>query len=381
MKLLIISTGAGTGHVQAAAALEEAARAERPDVEVVNVDALDYGTPFLRDLYERSYVLMANRIPGLWGFLYRRSESKKRYPRSAWFLSVLDRHNARGLLSLVRRLRPDRIVCTHFLPVSALRRFATAPLDIVVTDFKAHAFWLQPRVRFFFVASEDVRDALVRRGIPAERIGAHGIPVSRRFVRPPDAAASRESLHMPADQPVVLAVGGGFGRRGLVDVVRATLAANPSVHVLAVAGRNKKMRDAIRQRFGSEGRLRTFGFVDDIERLMAAADVIVTKPGGLTTSEALAVGRPLVLTDPVPGQEERNARFLTEAGAALMAVTARELEERLGGLLASGDRLEAMSAAARKAGRPGAAGRIIGDVLGGGSSGRRDFVATSRTDC
>jgi processive 1,2-diacylglycerol beta-glucosyltransferase len=382
MRLLIISTGAGTGHVQAAAALEEAARRDRPDVEVRNVDALDHGTQLLRDLYDRSYVLMANRIPRLWGFLYHRSETRRRRPPTARVLSFLDRHNARGLLSLVRRWRPDRIVTTHFLPASALSRYAEVPLDVVVTDFLLHTFWLQPRVRRYYVATEDAREALVRRGIPRERIGPHGIPVSGRFLRAPSRAEARRTLSLPEDAPVVLAMGGGFGRRGLPDVVAPALASSADVRVLAVAGRNEKMKAALARRFGESGRVRILGFVDDIEVLMAAADLVVTKPGGLTTSEALTVGRPLVLTAPVPGQEERNARWLTAAGAARTAVTAPDLDACLGELLGDREQLDAMASAARRAARPDAASRIVADVLAGvGGAGRRDFVASPRDAC
>jgi processive 1,2-diacylglycerol beta-glucosyltransferase len=363
MRLLIISTAAGTGHVQAAAALEEAARRSRPDVEVHNVDALDYGTPLLRDLYAASYVLMANRFPALWGFLYERCESDTPRPRSSRMLGRLDRLNARPLVALTRRLRPDRILCTHFLPVSALGDATRAPIDVVVTDFDVHSFWIQPGVRRFHVAAESVRTILERKGIDRGRASVHGIPISDRFRDPPSREGARAELGIPTDRPVVLAMGGGFGRRGLLDVVEATVGASGEAVVLAVAGRNETMRAALVRRFGGDPRVRVFRFVRRIESLMSACDVLVTKPGGLTTSESLAIGRPMLLTAPVPGQEERNARHLVATGAARTAVTPEALRTEVANLLADPTRLAVMAATARAAGRPRAAEHIVAETL------------------
>jgi processive 1,2-diacylglycerol beta-glucosyltransferase len=384
MRLLIISTGAGTGHVQAAAALEEAARRTRPGVEVRNIDALDYGTSLLRDLYERSYVLMANRIPALWGLLYERSETSKLSRNTARALGFVDRRNARQLVALVERTMPDRIVCTHFLPASALSRCAKVPVDLVVTDFDVHSFWIQPGVRRFFVATDDLRDMIVRKGVEAERVSVHGIPISDRFLSPPSREEARKELDLPGASPVLLAMGGGFGRRGLLDVVGNALEAETGPVVLAVAGRSEKMHESLQRRFGSHPRIRIFRFVRRIEALMSAADLIVTKPGGLTSCESLAVGRPMILTAPVPGQEERNAEYLVRAGAAVTAFSPEELRSSVESMLGSPDRLAEMIAAARKAGRPRAAERIVGEVLDGlddPADGRREFVATPEDDC
>jgi processive 1,2-diacylglycerol beta-glucosyltransferase len=360
MRLLIISTSAGTGHVQAAAALDEAARGAQPGTEVLNVDALDHGTPLLWALYAGSYQLMANRFPAVWGFLYEQCETDTWTMRT---LGLLDRHNSRALGSLVRRFEPDRIVCTHFLPASVLYGQCDAPLDLVVTDFDVHSFWIRRGVRRYYVATEDVRTILVERGVDPDIIRVSGIPISGRFACPPSREQARRDLGLAQDEPVLLAMGGGFGKRGLLDVVGAALDAGDTTGILAVAGRNEKMRAALLQRFGNDQRLRAFGFVRRIEVLMAAADIIITKPGGLTTAEALAVGRPMLLTAPVPGQEEQNARFLVGRGAAETAVTAKELVGEIRSLLTDPGKLRAMTDAARGAARPDAAARIIEEVL------------------
>jgi len=363
MKLLIISTGSGTGHVQAAAALEEAARRAHPDVEVVNVDALDYGTHFLRHLYASSYLLMANRVPWLWGFLYSKCESEDPRTRSSWILGVLDRLGSSPLRRLVRRLRPDRILCTHFMPPSALRALRDAPIDVVVTDFDIHSFWIQPGVRRFYVASEALRGILARKGIDPETASVHGIPISDRFRSPPSRDAAREELGLEEDEPVVLAMGGGFGRRDLPDLVAAAAEAEVRPTVLAVSGRSESMHATLRRRFGRRDRVRVFPFVGNIEVMMAACDVLVTKPGGLTTSEALAVGRPMLLTAAIPGQEEWNARHLVGLGAARPVTTQEILRTELDALFADPAALVTMAEAARAAGRAGAAENILADVF------------------
>jgi processive 1,2-diacylglycerol beta-glucosyltransferase len=169
---------------------------------------------------------------------------------------------------------------------------------------------------------------------------------------------------------VILTMGGGFGRRGLLDVVEAAVGASGSAVVLAVAGRSETMRVALVRRFGGDPRVRVFRFVRRIEALMSACDLLVTKPGGLTTSEALAVGRPMLLTAPVPGQEERNARHLVATGAARTAVTPEDLRREVAALLDDPARLAAMAATARAAGRPRAAENIVAECLAGNRSAR-----------
>jgi len=366
VRLLIVSTGAGTGHNRAAAALEEAARATQPDAVVSTIDALDYGTSLLRDIYARSYILMANRIPALWGFVYTRSNDKDADSRLGRLRALIDRVNARRLLETARAFRPDAILCTHFLPASVLGNLAEErriPLSMVVTDFDLHAMWVQPRVAHYFVAAEGVRRMVIARGIPGDRISVAGIPILDRFRNAPSRAEARRRLGFDDDRPLLLAMGGGFGRRGLAAVVEAAASVNEGGTVLAVTGRNRKVRAAIERLHGGNGRVKTYGFVENVEVLMSASNLLLSKPGGLTSAESLTMGLPMVLTSPVPGQEEQNAAFLVASGAAVRTGSTDDLRRAVGPLLGDRDRLESMARAALDAARPFASRDIVRRVL------------------
>jgi len=262
-------------------------------------------------------------------------------------------------------------VCTHFLPLQLSRRDEARPMHLVVTDWDIHRFWVQPTASSFFVASDAVA-ATFRRRLP--RVPAHvtGIPVAGRFRAELDRAAARRQLGLDARAPVVLIMGGGWGL-GVAEMARSALATSiPGLAVLAVCGANACAYDALAGE--SPARLRTFGFVEDVAPLIAAADLVVSKPGGVTTSETLALGRPLLLTRGLPGHEDRNSRALVDMGAARFAEGGRltgEIQAFFGDALLR----ESWTRAALVAGRPEAAARIASVVLGDAEARRRRDTA------
>jgi len=271
---------------------------------------------------------------------------------------------------MVRGFDPDAVISTHFLPAQVFAPSRRKGRDafcfgLVVTDFDVHAYWVQPSVDRLCVATEELKFVLAARGVPAERITVTGIPISGAFSAPHDRTVLRASLGLTEDRPVVLVMGGGHGVGSLEETVRTALSCGPA-DVLAIAGRNDELKAALEKLAAPSGtRLHVFGFVTRIAELMAVADVAVTKSGGLTTSECLAMGLPMVVRDPIPGQEERNADFLLEAGAGLKANGAASLEFKLRALLNDRERLSRMSAAARSVGRPHAAAAALEAVLSG----------------
>jgi len=232
----------------------------------------------------------------------------------------------------------------------------------VLTDFDAHALWVQPTADRFFVGSEELAAVLAGRGIDAAKIAVTGIPINRSFARRPRRDHARESLHIDAGAQVVLVMGGGHGTGAVEDTVCAVLDV-PHAVVLAVAGRNRRLEEALHGLAGDgladDDRLRVFGFVEDIATLMSAADLVVTKSGGLTSSECLALGLPMLVRDPTPGQEERNCDHLLEIGAAWKAHGAASLRHKLARLLGDGAQLGRMARAARRHSRPFAARDVV----------------------
>jgi processive 1,2-diacylglycerol beta-glucosyltransferase len=232
---------------------------------------------------------------------------------------------------------------------------------MVITDFTLHRCWAQPRVRRYFVATETLA-AELRGRIPGARVDATGIPVSPAVAAAPTRAEARAALELDVERPVALVMGGGLGI-GVEEAVEAALASTPAeVQVVAVCARNEAARARLSALGIDDARLRVRGFERGMERWLAAADVVASKPGGLTTSEALALGKPLLLTRPIPGAEEGNTRAVVAEGAALAAHDDAEMRAAFARLFAEPGLLERLSAAARRIGRPRAAEAVVDAV-------------------
>lgn len=367
MRLLFLSVSAGAGHVRAAEALASAAKRMHPDAVVENRDVLDFTAKGYRKAYAGSFLALVDRAPALWGYLYeasdRRGPSKEEGIRKK-LVQLFDKLEFDAFRRFVRGFAPDVVVSTHFLPCQVFapsrRRGRDAfPLHVVVTDFDVHAFWAQPTADLVHVATEELKAILASRGIDATRIAVSGIPIAEGFGAAREKGAARTALGLAPSLPTALVMSGGAGVGAMEETVSALLD-GPPVQLLAVAGRNEALKASLEKlRVPPGSALRAYGFVTNVEELMAAADLAVTKSGGLTTAECLARGLPMLVRDPIPGQEERNADFLLEAGAGLKAHGLASLRFKAHALLADPPRLARMSAAARSAARPRAAEAIV----------------------
>jgi processive 1,2-diacylglycerol beta-glucosyltransferase len=371
MRLLILSASAGAGHTRAAQALEAAAR-EIPGVEAEHWDVLAHVDRLYRKAYAAGYLAMVDRAPELWGAFYRASDRKPPRGLKERLVHAFDRIEFAGFRDAVQMFRPDAVVATHFLPAQVFaparrRGRARFRFGLVVTDFDVHAFWVQPGADLTCVATDELRAVLVDRGVPSDRVVATGIPILPAFSVPNDRRMIRAALGIRDEKPAILVMGGGSGVGSMLDAVTAARDAG-NVHVLAVAGRNPALERRLRTLAPpAGGTLTAFGFVSNVHELMAAADLAVTKSGGLTTSECLASGLPMVVRDPIPGQEERNCDYVLEAGAGVRTHGTASLRYKLGALLADPARLARMKGAARGAARPRAAREILARLLGTGA--------------
>jgi processive 1,2-diacylglycerol beta-glucosyltransferase len=368
-RILLLSASAGAGHMRAAEAVQAACRVQFPEAETRHVDVLTLAPPAFRRLYGKGYLDFVNRAPELVGILYDRTNRPPRHPAADALRRSVDRLNSRPLVRLVRDFAPDVICHTHFLPAEIIgrerrKRRSTTPHSVVVTDFDVHRFWLCPGVDRYFVARDENRVHLQALGEPADRLRVTGIPVHPAFSEPMDLGALRRKHGIDSGRPLLLVLAGGFGV-GPVDGLVASLAeAAPGTQVVAVAGRNESLRRRLERVAAAAPSVRVLGFTSEIHEWMALAQLAVTKPGGLTTSEALATGLPLVVTNAIPGQETRNATMLYEEGAAISGENPLTVGHRVARLLESPERLRAMSAAARRLGRPDAATEIAVELAG-----------------
>jgi processive 1,2-diacylglycerol beta-glucosyltransferase len=379
-RIAVLHATAGSGHKRAAQALAAAVSALEPGASVREVDTLIFASRLYRGTYAASYNAMAAHAPKLWGALYHSWAMAPVNRSTAPVRLTLDRLNLRRLVRVVERERPDAVVCTHFLPVEALspRRAHGfgAPLYCVITDFAAHPFWAFPHVDRYFVAAGAVADELAGHGVPRERIEVTGIPVDPGFGRAIGRETARARFGLDPAQPVVLVMGGGRGVGPLGELAERLAGLADGTQVLVVCGTNRGLRDAIDHLpAGRTGRVRTLGFVDDVDVLLEACDAVVSKAGGLTCSEALVKGTPLVVFKPTPGQEVRNARFLASAGAAVHADSVDEVAATVARWLADPGERERVRAAQARLARPGAAEaiarRVLGDLVGAGRAGTR----------
>lgn len=356
--LLIVSASTGTGHLRAAEAVREAAAADGTHAE--HVDLLDLAPAWVRSVYGTGYEAVAARAPRVWKGIYRltdgRAADRARWAPLAWRILFREFHR---LLTA----RPwDACVCTHFLPAQlAADRPGLPPMSLVMTDLTVHRCWVQPRVRRYFAGVESAA-AELRRRLPGAWVEASGIPVSAAIASAPARVEARAALGV-AEGPLLLVTGGGLGI-GVEEAADAALAGAPAgVRVAVVCGRNERARERLSIRAQAEPRLRVLGYVRNVEAWLAAADVVAGKAGGLFTSEALAVGRPLVLTRPIPGAEEGNTRVLLAEGAALAGRGAAEMTRAFGRIFTEPGLLDGLATNARRLGRPDAARAVVNAAL------------------
>lgn len=367
-KLLILSASAGAGHLRAAEALSVAARTAYPQLEVQTHDALDFMGGWFKKAYNQAYLASVNNTPELWGYFYNHSASGIPKP-IARIVRAFDSLNSKKLCDLVESHVPDHILCTHFLPPNLLlsargRRKLRVPISMVLTDFDCHNFWVIPGVSNYFVGSDEVKWDLYRKGVPLDMIKVTGIPVHPVFMDRKDRGEVARELDIYSDMRTVLVLSGGFGVGDVEKVVQTVLDIEGDFQVLIVAGRNEVLRkklEKIRKRQGKY--IKVFGFVNNIQDLMDASDIAVTKSGGLTVSECLTKGLPMVVFSPIPGQEERNCDYLLERGAAVKAKNLSNLEFKLKELLSNREKQRNLKAAAFATARPDAAFRIIDEIV------------------
>lgn len=368
-KVLIVSVSAGAGHVRAAAALERAFAVGGYPGSVRTVDLLDYMSVVYRGFYLRAYYSIISRLPSYWRFLYKQWDRKPSGGLQRHAVLIFDRLSAKRFLRLLDEEKFTHVICTHFLPAEItawLRRKGrlAAPAGVVITDYDAHRIWINDGTDRYFIATDALRDQLERKGVPLDRVTATGIPIDPVFVEPMDKAVARAELGLDAALPTVL-VAAGAGTGGAKETIDALVGTRRPMQILAVTRHDAALKQSLEAMSLPAGvRLAAYGFIDFMHKLMAAADVIVTKPGGMSTTESLACGLPMILSVPIPGQEEMNSAYLVEHGAAVVAGTADAARDAVVGLLDEPARLDRMRQAALAIARPRAAFDILDAMLG-----------------
>jgi processive 1,2-diacylglycerol beta-glucosyltransferase len=370
-RVLILSASSGAGHVRAGQALETAFRAGG-DCEVAHVDALHYVSKLFQRIYDKAYIEMVNRAPDLMGLLYEQTDKPWRQQRQRL---AMDRLNTQPMIRMLKKVQPDLCVATHFLPAEILawliaKKKIWARHVIVVTDYDVHASWLCRTVDRYYVAIEEALEYLARIGVPREKLSVGGIPIDPLFETKVSVAAAREKLGLARSESVLLLSAGGYGVGPVEQLVKDLIQIGKPWQIVAIAGKSEELKKRLESLARSAGktpfgqpRVVPVGFTTEMDQYMAAADLLIGKAGGLTTSEALARELPMALIEPIPGQEERNSDHLLEAGAAIRCNNLPAAAWKIANLMDQPEKLAAMRRAAGAMARPDAARRIARDAL------------------
>ncbi len=364
-KILLLSVSAGAGHKRAAEAIRVTGSDATDDLTLLHLDVMDYVSAGFRKLYTDFYIKLVNKAPLLWGYLYQATHEAAPDSTMEKMRRAMERMNARALQKAIADFQPEAIICTHFLPAEMLSRLIRkqrlhCPVWVQVTDFDLHRMWVHEHMAGYFAANEEVAYRMRAQGISPERVHVTGIPIMPSFSRPLERAQCAAQFGIDPARTTFMLMGGGAGLGNLAGVAERLLALGSQFQLIVLAGHNAPALAALQALAARyPGRLLAQGFTDQVERLMACADLVITKPGGLTTSECLAMGLPMIVNAPIPGQEERNADYLLEQGVALKAFDDVTLAYRIGYLLDHPEKLADMRAKAAKLGRPHAAAQVL----------------------
>lgn len=369
-RIAIFSVSAGSGHVRAAQALQAAADLWYPNVDVVHVDLMELVPKLFRTIYTGTYIKLIERHPALWGYLYDRTDREKIDSSLSRLRSTIETLNTRKLKKVLKDIAPDHVICTHFLPAQLLSRRIRKgkflkPVWVQVTDFDMHSLWIHEGMSGYFAAHDELAWRMSERGIPAEHVHVTGIPIMPAFTDRLSRTKCARELGLDPARKTLLMMSGGAGLGDSLKLAERLLNMGGEFQIVVLAGRNERQLKKLKSLAARyPGRLLPIGFINTIERVMAASDLAITKPGGLTSSECLAMGLPMIIVSPIPGQEDRNADYLLEQGVALKACDVNAVAWRVDLLLNEPERLEIMREKARLLGRPDSARKVLDTVLG-----------------
>jgi processive 1,2-diacylglycerol beta-glucosyltransferase len=360
--ILVLSASVGAGHMRAAQAVELALKQVAPQANVRNVDVLTLTNAAFRRLYGKAYLDLVNLAPHVLGYIYDHMD-KPRSPKSKRdkLRLAFEKVNLKNFTDFMKEGPWDVVVNTHFLPaeiIASLRREGKIdiPQITVTTDFETHRLWVNQPCEHYTTATEEGSAYLQHWGVAAENITVTGIPIHPVFSQPKDRAECLKRQGLIGDRPIILQLAGGFGVGPIEKLFRGVLSIQRPLELVVVAGRNQDVRAELeRVEVPARHRVKVLGFTDQIDELMAVADIVLTKPGGLTTSEVLARGAVMAIVNPIPGQESRNSDFLLEHGAAIKINNVGTLPLKMTQLLDDPDRLASLKANARRIVKPHAA--------------------------
>jgi processive 1,2-diacylglycerol beta-glucosyltransferase len=348
-----------SGHYSAAMAVEQALRRRDGSIESMLLDSFSHSNPVLSKMTFHAYLAMLKTAPEIWEFMYDNPEFKH---RTAKIRELLNRGSSKKLQQVFADFAPDAIVCTQAFSCGVVASWKRATgnrklaLVGVLTDFVAHRYWADDEVDLYIAPNDETKETLLGQGVSADRIRVTGIPISVSFSQSGNKDAALKNLKLKPDVPKIVVMGGSLGLGPIKSIIRKLDALPQPFDIIVVTGKNKRLReDLLDRRRPRRHTTRVLGFVENMHELMEVAEVLITKPGGITTAEALSKHLPMIIINPIPGQEEKNAQFLLAHHAAVQAVKAGDVARYVDEFLHNPEKLRRQRDGARGLARSHAA--------------------------
>jgi processive 1,2-diacylglycerol beta-glucosyltransferase len=334
-----------SGHHCASLAVEKAIKIIAPEAQTINVNAFNYINPILEKVINRAYMSVIRRRPEVWEYLYDNPQVVR---RSQKLKEMIHRFNSVKLKALLESFRPDVITCTQAFPCGLIADYKIShnlklPLLAILTDYAPHSYWIYDSVDYYIVPSEMTKNKLIKNGVQEEKIKILGIPIDPKFIQPVNNDELAKKVGLDKDSPCVLIMGGGHGLGPIKEVIFALDRVRANLQMIVICGHNKKLYTwLMKKQSAFSKKIFVYGYADNVQELMHLAQLIVTKPGGVTTAEALACGLPLLIVNPIPGQEAKNTDFLLSAEVAVKAQSAADVSVLTEELLKNPAKLQRM---------------------------------------
>jgi processive 1,2-diacylglycerol beta-glucosyltransferase len=365
-RVLLMYISQVSGHRQSAVAISKALKSFNPDCEIMSINGFGHSFPIMEKVVNTAYMGVIKRAPQIWEYLY---DNPKIIKASAKIKENVLKKSHKKLKPLIEKFKPDVVICTQAFPcgmVADYKHTHNLPFMVVgvLTDFAPHLYWLHPGVDYYIVPSEEAKERYVNEGVAASKIKVYGIPIRHKFAEKLDRQAIIHKLGLNPSIPTVLIMGGGQGLGPMKDAVKSLMVLKKDVQMIVIAGTNVKLANWLKKmQRKTEKKIIFYDYANNVDELMEVSTLIVSKPGGMTTSECLAKGLPMVIVDPIPGQEERNSQFLVASGIAVRVDDKKQIGHTIEKLLNNETKLKGMREAALKHGRPMAAENIAKFVL------------------
>ncbi len=364
-RVLLLYISEHSGHHCASVAIENALRHLEPDIYTMNINSFNYTNPILEKVINRAYMGVVKRTPEIWDYLY---DNPKVLKNTQKLREMIHRFNTGKLKTLLDDFRPESIVCTQAFPCGMIADYKKSfgvdiPLIGVLTDYAPHSYWIYNNVDYYIVPSEATGKKLTDNGIDPRKIKDYGIPIDPKFCKGLDRNKICAKFSLDPDVPSVLIMGGTQGLGPIKEMVRLLDRSYLNLQMIVVAGTNKKLYNWLERRQFRKKMVK-LSYADNIDELMQISEVIITKPGGITTAEALAKGIPMLIVNPLPGQEAMNTKLLLDEGVAVKAEEPMDVLIILEELLYNEDKLKNMSHRAVSLSKPDSSLNVAKLILG-----------------